>query len=433
MKHLITLCTALLLAFSSLAQTQRWMIVKPAILHQSSGSSSAALGHLDSGTVVQILPGGLTNNYYHVQVSGQNLQGWIYKNYIGQAATGETSTNYTLPASAALGLDSVSVRVIDVDNGLCTIIRLPGHKYVIYDAGGLNTADGSQTWAYMKQFLPEGSTVEFMVLSHMDGDHIVAASQAVRGYHIKKVIWGGYDRKIDGSNTTETNAFQRLKAALHDRSDITESVNLHERDSVIYPGGDTIVSGAHFKLLCGFGKPLPEWNLNSDAAERLNGVSIVMKMEYAGNSVLFTGDALGRRKGDPESACIATEKFLVDHVGDGLQSTVMFSPHHGAENGSSKPFLDEVRPAYIIIPAGHVATFRHPRKTTCVRYLNYVPADHIFRTDRGDDQGDQEWDYLRIPGCKDAAGDDDIQIDLRSDNKLHVYYLNPVSVCTVRP
>lgn len=332
------------------------------------------------------------------------------------------------PAPAA-GLDSVSVRIIDVDNGLCTIIRLPGNKYVIYDAGGLNTADGSQTWAAMQQFLPAGSNVELMILSHMDGDHIVAASQAIRGYLIKKVIWGGYDRKIDGSDPTETGAFSRLKIALHDRQAVTESINLNERDSVIYPGGDIDISGAHFKLLCGFGKPLPEWHLTAPA-ERLNGVSIVMKMEYAGNSVLFTGDAVGRRKDDPETTCIATEKFLVDHVGDGLQSTVMFAPHHGAENGSSKKFLDKVKPRYIVIPAGHVARFLHPRKITCLRYLNYLAADHIFRTDRGDDQGDDEWDYLRIPGCKDKAGDDDIQVDLRSDHKIHVYYLNPLNVCT---
>jgi competence protein ComEC len=336
-------------------------------------------------------------------------------------------TVFCQQAAPAAGLDSVSVRVIDVDNGLCSFIRLPGNKYVIYDAGGPNTADGKETWGYMQQFLPAGSTIELMILSHMDGDHIVAASQAILGYNIKKVIWGGYDRKIDGSDPTETAAFTRLKNALHDRRTVTESINLHERDSVIYPGGDINISGVHFKLLCGFGKPLPEWHLTVPA-ERLNGVSIVMKMEYGSNSVLFTGDALGRRSYSPETTCIATEKFLVDRVGDGLQSTVMFSPHHGAENGSSKTFLDKVKPQYIIIPAGH-ASFLHPRKSTCLRYLNYVTKERIFRTDRGDDQGEKEWDYLRIPHCKDKAGDDDIQIDMRSDNKLHVYYLNPVNVC----
>jgi len=432
MKHLTALCIALLLAGTLIAQEQSRVATKPATLHQLHNNSSLQLTPVDPGTKPRTWAGDMTDNHYRAQVLNPKSNGRIYKNDLARENLNEAFADH-LALAPVSELDSVSVRVIDVDNGLCTIIRLPGNKYVIYDAGGLNTANGTQTWGYMKKFLPEGSTVELMVLSHMDGDHIVAASQAIRGYHIKKVIWGGYDRKIDGSNTTETNAFKRLKAALHDRRDITESINLHERDSVIYPGGDINISGVHFKILCGFGKPLQEWHLNSDAGERLNGVSIVMKVIYGNNSVLFTGDALGRRKDDPDSTCIATEKFLVDHAGNELQSNVMFSPHHGAENGSSKPFLDKVKPEYIVIPSGHVSTFLHPRKTTCLRYLNYVTADHILRTDRGDDQGAKEWDYLRIPGSRDVAGDDDIQIDLRSDNKLHVYYLNPINVSTAHP
>ncbi|MET3979714.1 hypothetical protein ABIB62_002303 [Mucilaginibacter sp. UYP25] len=173
----------------------------------------------------------------------------------------------------------------------------------------------------------------------MDGDHIVAASQAIRDYRIKKVIWGGYDRKIDGTNAIETKAFQKLKSALQDRADITESINLNERDSVIYPGGDIVISGAHFKLLCGFGKPMPEWHLTSDPAERLNGVSIVMKVEYGGNSVLFTGDALGRRKNDAESVCIATEKFLVENAAEDYGRPSCFPLITGRKTAVLNPFL----------------------------------------------------------------------------------------------
>ncbi|MBX2905229.1 MAG: hypothetical protein KF744_04270 [Taibaiella sp.] len=413
MSRLISFCMALLLAIVCTAQEGNWVVTRSSILHSTGSSSSPAVANVGVGTRLQLLSSAMSNNYYHVQVTETGATGWIYKNRIAQAET---------------GLDSVSVRVIDVDNGLCVIIRLPENKYVIYDAGGLNNADGSETWEQMKAFLPEGATVEFMVLSHMDGDHIVAASQAIRGYDIKQVIWGGYDRKIDGSSATETRAFKKLKEALDDKSGVTESINLNERDSMITPWNDMQISGVHFRFLCGFGKPPAQWHL-TDPAERLNGVSIVMKMEYNGNSVLFTGDALGRRKDNPETTCIATEAFLLDNVGDDLKSTVMFSPHHGAENGSSRPFMDKVRPEYIIIPAGHVANFLHPRKTTCERYLDYVAADHIFRTDRGDDQGPKEWDYQRIAGCRDRAGDDDIQVDLRSDKKLHIYYLNQANTC----
>lgn len=421
--RLTILTILLLLQHIGAAQTETLVVTRPAILHKSYNSGSPTVAHLATGEKLVLLLPTANSNYYHVQRQSTGAKGWVYKNYVQQ----QTDT----PASEEpqpVGLDSVSVRVVDVGNGLCAIIRLPGNKYVLYDAGGLTTANGNATYEQMLQTLDAGTTIEFMILSHMDGDHIVAAEQAIHNYRIKKVIWGGYDRKIDGSNATETNAFQRLKQSLLDRSTITESINLHERDSIIYPGGNIMISGVSFKLLCGFGKPLPEWNLTKPD-ERLNAVSIVMRMEYAGNSVLFTGDALGRRKDSPETTCIATEKFLVDHVGNGLQSTVMLSPHHGAENGSSKPFLDKVKPEYIVIPAGHV-THKHPRKVSCMRYLQYVPDHRIFRTDRGDDQGELEWDYLRIPGCKDPAGDDDIQIDLRSDHKLNIYYSNPTNTCT---
>jgi beta-lactamase superfamily II metal-dependent hydrolase len=424
--RLTTITVLLLLQYMATAQTEMLIVTRPAILHKSYNSSSATVSHLDIGEKLLWISQTARNNYYHVQQVSTGNKGWVYKNYVQRLVIGDSGTPANEEPHTGV-LDSVSVRVVDVDNGLCTIIKLPGNKYVLYDAGGLTTANGSATYEQMLQTLDAGTTIEFMVLSHMDGDHIVAAEQAIRNYNVKKIIWGGYDRKIDGSNATETDAFQRLKKALYDHRATTKSINLHELDSVIYPGGNMIISGVSFKLLCGFGKPLPEWNLTKPD-ERLNAVSIVMKMEYAGNSVLFTGDALGRRKDNPETTCIATEKFLVDHVGNGLQSTVMFSPHHGAENGSSKPFLDKVKPQYIVIPAGHV-NHKHPREITCMRYLNYVPNKHIFRTDRGDDQGELEWDYLRIPGCKDAAGDDDIQIDLRSDHKLNIYYSNPVNVC----
>lgn len=427
-RFLILYC--LLLALPSFAQVQNLIVTRPVILHEADNGVSPAVAHLDAGTRLHLLEAHMTGNYWHVQVLGTGNKGWVYKTYVAADTVHQPPEDHRRRDihSSGVSVDSVSIRVVDVGNGLCTIIRLPHGKYVIYDAGGLMTSNGAQTWAQMQQFLPAGATVEFMVLSHMDGDHIAAASQAIYGYNIKKVIWGGYDRSIDDPRSSETDAFQRLSTALQERHNITESINLHERDSIIYPGNDVEISGVHFKLLCGFGAPLPEWG-HMNAAERLNGVSIVMKLEYAGNSILFTGDAVGRRKDDTDSVCIATEKFLVDHAGDELKSTVMFAPHHGAENGSSGPFLDKVSPQYIVIAAGHVGTFIHPRKTTCLRYLHYMPADHIFRTDRGDDQGEQEWDYMHIPGCKDEAGDDDIQIDMRSDNKLHIYYLDPVNAC----
>jgi beta-lactamase superfamily II metal-dependent hydrolase len=222
-----------------------------------------------------------------------------------------------------------------------------------------------------------------------------------------------------------TAAYNRLIAALNSQPD-TENVNLNEADSIISPGTTFQIGSATFTFLCGFGKPLEEWELH-EKGEKLNSVSIVMKLEYAGNSVLFCGDAVGRHRNDPEEALIATEKFLVENAGPFLKSTIVIAPHHGARNGSSQAFVDSVQPETVIFSAGH--NFDHPDTRTANQYLRHVEADQIFRTDRGDDEGGTEWAFTRILGCRDKYNDDDVQIQLRSNKTYRVFYVNPDSSC----
>lgn len=68
----------------------------------------------------------------------------------------------------------------------------------------------------------------------------------------------------------------------------------------------------------------------------------------------------------------------------------------------------------------------HPRATTAARYLaaGLDPA-HMFRTDRGDDEGPLEWAALRVPGTQDPPGDDDVDILIRPSGEILVEYRNP--------
>ncbi|WP_299517107.1 hypothetical protein [Mucilaginibacter sp.] len=54
-----------------------------------------------------------------------------------------------------------------------------------------------------------------------------------------------------------------------------------------------------------------------------------------------------------------------------------------------------------------------------------MPLSNILRTDRGDDEGGEEWSYGRVAGTTDKYNDDNIQIQLKSDGTYKVYYLNP--------
>jgi competence protein ComEC len=120
--------------------------------------------------------------------------------------------------------------------------------------------------------------------------------------------------------------------------------------------------------------------------------------------------------------CIATERFAIDQIPIlPIHSRVLLAPHHGADNGSSVPFIQAVNPDYVIFSAGH--DHHHPRDSAAQRYLDFgIPETNMFRTDRGDDEGLPEWPFGSIAGEADKPGDDDIDITITADSELTVRY-----------
>lgn len=398
---------------------------------ESPSSQSDPRVQVDEGARLELLDDGRQNNgYYHVTGTQFTGDGWIYRTFVrrftsqpgGSATTPVAST----PASAPI-TGTVEVRVVDVGPGLCTLIRLPGDKYVIYDAGHWRGTSGSVTLGQIEQFIPQGSTIEMMVLSHTDADHIGAAAAILGAYKVKKVLWGGYSAAMAGG--TNSGTFKNWASTITSHPEVT-NINLNARDSTIVPGAKLTFGNTIVTFVCGFGKPPASWAL-TDQAEKINSVSIIMKLEFAGNSILFCGDAVGRHRDDPPTALIATEHFLVNNAAQFMKSKILIAPHHGADNGSSKAFIAGVDPETVIFSAGHPnETWKHPRASTANRYLQQgVVATNMFRTDRGDDEGQLEWDHTRISGCNDGYGDDDIQIVLRSDGTYSVFYVNLNDPC----
>jgi beta-lactamase superfamily II metal-dependent hydrolase len=347
-----------------------------------------------------------TNGYYHVKGNMFSGEGWIYRTFVRRYIGDPPIENVVVP-------EDVEVRVLDVGAGQCNLIKLPGKKYVIYDAGHWENY-GKRTLAQVNEYIEPGSTIELLILSHTDGDHIGAAENIIRNYIVKKVLWTGYERSMISSSAS-TDAFKRLESVLNNPPYPIENVNLNTLDSTITPGTKVSFGDASLTFLCGFGKPEADWPLMS-VGEKLNSVSIIMKLEYKGRSVLFSGDAVGRHVGDPASTLIATEKFVVEEASALLRSTVIIAPHHGADNGSSVALIQNVKPSFVIFSAGHM--YQHPTKSAAERYLaNSVDITNMYRTDRGDDEFNitkpyNEWSHLQVAGCSDPYGDDDVNIVL---------------------
>ena len=306
------------------------------------------------------------------------------------------------------------VRIVDTGPGLFCLIKLPygtNYKYVIYDAG--HWSKKILLKAKLTEFIPEGSVVDLLILSHSDADHIGMVPEICDLYTVKRVIRPGLTR--------DTNAWRNAVSAI-EAEPVCDDINLAEDDVEI--GGRFIVGATTFRFVCGFSEPPggDYWDLRN-AGERHNAGSIVMRMIHKGRSILFTGDAVGRHDQDPDSfALIATERFAIDQIPIvPIHSKVLLAPHHGADNGSSMPFIAAVNPKYVIFSAGH--DHEHPRQSAVERYLTYgIPTSRMFRTDRGDNEGGKEWSLGSILGMTDPAGDDDVDITIDATSTLRIGY-----------
>jgi competence protein ComEC len=367
--------------------------------------------------------------YYHVQHPDRGTTGWIYRSLVRRYEGNAPGLPATFASSTG---GDLLVTVVDVGAGLCTVIRLPDGRFILYDLGDMHR-QGETVYDQIATLVPPGSPIEMLVLSHTDADHIGASQQVLERYRVKKIVHTGFDKTmVVGGNQTAT--LQRLYYALDNIGYPIDETNLNASNTNITPGTSFTFGAVRIVFLCGFGKPLDSWNLGaSDYSKRVNGVSIMMRLEYAGKSILFGGDAVGRFDDEPDDDLRATEHYLVNNAAQWLDSDIVIAPHHGADNGSSSAFIRATSPEYVIFSAGH--KHRHPRKATAERYLKAgVAADHIFRTDRGDDERregkpDDEWALGRIPGCDDPSGDDDVEIIISATGTKIVRYKKPNDSC----
>ena len=286
---------------------------------------------------------------------------------------------------------------MDVGPGLCVVTKAPPGTFFVYDAGHWV---GKRCIEAVREIVT-GDRIELLVLSHSDADHLGDAVEILEEYFVPIILRAG-----DVRSTSTT--WQKTNDAI--AAEVREGATVINFRSLVFTSGLRLdVGEAAVVVVGGFA----DWTAPGPTeSERRNAVSIVVRLEYNGRSVLLTGDTVGRRLNDPDSACKDAEKVMVDNHQAGrvsLKADVIVAPHHGANNGSSRCFIQAVDPRFVIFSAGHA--HQHPTEAAAERYLAHgVPVANIFRTDRGDDEpGPFEWKVGSISGCRDPRGDDDVE------------------------
>ena len=92
----------------------------------------------------------------------------------------------------------------------------------------------------------------------------------------------------------------------------------------------------------------------SSARSFENANSLVVKLSIGTFDVLFTGDA------EPETL----EALLGSGKLSGTSIEVLKVAHHGSRFGTSRPFIDELRPRVAVISVGDKNDYHHPHPET---------------------------------------------------------------------
>lgn len=294
-------------------------------------------------------------------------------------------------SSPLLAEETTVIRFVDVGAGICTLVKAPGAQLVFSDELG-------------------------------DSDYCLQAAEELFGE--QKVI----DLLIYASATLNTNAFEHtfrksfeawnmvhldvpdpLKFILREMGKLEDDQNDPRLvDLKSFPIGDAIATVVSID--------------GSDNAEERFGVSLT----YANIDILLLGGIPAIDGDGPDPYCPVAGETADSSE---LEAQILFVPTGNGRNIASTCLIESISPHFVILSAGHGNAL--PSSDAVARYVAAgVASRNILRTDRGDNEGNGEWeDAFTLPGCIDQAGDDSITARLSKSGLIKVEYDKAFSKC----
>jgi competence protein ComEC len=246
------------------------------------------------------------------------------------------------------GRQDLRVTVIDVGQGTANLIQFPGGATALIDGGGFSDSTTFDVGARVVGPLLwrlKIATVDLVVLSHADSDHLNGLLYILEHFHVKEVWTNG-----EASSSQAFRQWRHLIGTLPVRHPDWQTLPTNE-----------VCRGVRIRILA----PPRDFRRRRtrESWRDLNNDSLVLQLKYRDVSFLFTGDIRA-----------AAEKDLVSRLGAAtLLSTVLIVPHHGSRHSSTTPFLRAIQPKEALISTGWHNRFGFPHADV-IRRLQRVGA-----------------------------------------------------------
>lgn len=209
---------------------------------------------------------------------------------------------------------ALRVTLLSLGAGQCAVIETPNGQAILFDDGSSTLSDTLHSC--LAPFLRhEGrSWIDSIYLSHGDYDHISAAEATVNEYGVHAVLTSPHFRQ----NAAESGAAKSLLNFLDHHGPSPRLI--HRGDRI------DLGTGAVIDVLW----PPVDSTFNS------NNTGLVLRLTYAGHSILFPADIQEL----PERALLRNPIQL--------RSDVLVAPHHGSSESSTGDFVAAVAPRFIL-------------------------------------------------------------------------------------
>lgn len=237
------------------------------------------------------------------------------------------------------------VDFLNIGQGDSIFIETPGNQQILIDGG----PDSKILEKLGKEMPFYDRTIDLIILTHPEKDHLVGLLEVLRRYKVKNILWTGVVR-----NTVEWQEW--ISLIKKEKAEIR----------IAKIGNRIILKKENPKIFIDILNPAD--GLNGKELKDSNDSSIVVDLTVGKNSFLFTGD-IG----------FAVEKQLAK---ENINADVLKIAHHGSKYSSSEDFLKAVLPKLAIIEVGE-NNYGHPTNEVLARLNNF--GIETLRTDKDGD------------------------------------------------
>ncbi len=248
---------------------------------------------------------------------------------------------------------NLDVTILDVGQGNAALLELPkGHTMLIDGGGFSNNSIFDIGERVVAPFLwrKKITTIDTLVLSHPNTDHLNGLTYIARHFHVKRV-WSN-------SETVTTESYKKFIKVIREKN-----ISLPQFETITRK---QVISGVTFEILYP-----PEDFLHKQKMGRRNNTnnnSLVLKVTFGKTSFIFPGDIMAEG-----------ERALVRTSPKTLKSTALLAPHHGSRTSNTSLFLNEINPEVVVVSCGWKNRFHMPHSVVLDRYRNLDIT--VYRTD----------------------------------------------------